>query len=95
MFFYRFIIHFFRVFETSILSTEEAPNISDLIKESQQKTGFGKFLSEIPFFNNIFNKNIWTQLIEDCKTEVLDEASIKDLLSRYDVINKRLKYIRK
>ena len=92
IFFYKFTIHLLRTFETSILETDELSDILLLIKKCKTRKGLNRILSSIPIFNDIFDKSGWLELIEECKEEIIDEKSIKDLLSRYDPGHKRFKY---
>lgn len=68
------------------------PDILMAIKECKPQNGLNKFLAALPVFNKIFDKSCWSELIEGCKEEKINEATIKDLLSRYDPVHKRFKY---
>jgi len=68
------------------------PDMLSVIKECKPRNSLNKFLATLPVFSKIFDKSCWSELIEECKEEKLNEVIIKDLLAIYDPTYKRFKY---
>ena len=92
MFFYKFTFHLLRISKDSILMAEELTEIANCIKQCQPKDGFTKLISAIPIVNKLVNQGKWSRIIEEAKSEKINETGIKELMMRYDLEHKRFKY---
>ena len=79
--------------EELILKSEELSEIASCIKNDKPKGGLNNILSAIPIIGKMIDKTKWSRMLENCKLEKINELSIIELSPRYDLDNKRFKYV--